>query len=150
LGPPRTGKTTVVSEAAEVWTENGHSVWITAQSNVAVKNMAGKLSKRNINFKIIVLKEFYFEWHKHIYEKIEGYIIRSDESPEDRTQMERVLGGSVVILTTLSMLSNPGLDINGTFSLVPKKKLVVDETSQISIFEYMIRVSTPSSNIHIK
>ena len=44
----------------------GPTVWIVAQSNVAVKNVAEKLVKVGIeSFKLIVSKEFHFEWQVH-------------------------------------------------------------------------------------
>ncbi|KIJ24526.1 hypothetical protein M422DRAFT_132466, partial [Sphaerobolus stellatus SS14] len=109
-GPPGTGKTTAISTAARRWGQDGSPTWITAQSNVAVKNIAEKLFKQRVDFKIIVSKEFYFEWHEHIYLEIENCLIRSDDLPNDPVGLERLLGGSKVILTTLAMLSNPVLD----------------------------------------
>lgn len=41
----------------------GPTIWIVAQSNVAVKNVAEKLIKVGIeSFKLIVSGEFHFEW----------------------------------------------------------------------------------------
>ena len=41
----------------------GPTVWIVAQSNVAVKNVAEKLVKVGIHqFKLIVSREFHFDW----------------------------------------------------------------------------------------
>ena len=66
-------------------------------------------------------------------------MIRSDEFPDNIFGMERALGGSSVILSTLNMLSSPALDANGTFTIVRVERLVVDEASQIKIFEFMVR-----------
>jgi hypothetical protein len=42
---------------------SGPAVWIVAQSNVAVKNVAEKLVKVGIHqFKLIVSEEFHFDW----------------------------------------------------------------------------------------
>jgi hypothetical protein len=50
-------------EAEEEEKDRGPTVWIVAQSNVAVKNVAEKLLKVGIHeFKLIVSKEFHFEW----------------------------------------------------------------------------------------
>jgi hypothetical protein len=76
--------------------------------------------------------------HEHIYEKIEHHLLRSDEFPEDPGAFERTIGGSPVILCTLSMLSNPILDDRGLYELVPLERLVVDEASQIEVGEYMV------------
>lgn len=52
--------------------------------------------------------------------------------------MERELGGSHIILSTLSMISNPSLHDNGTFDIIPVERLIIDEASQINIFEFMV------------
>ena len=61
-GPPGTGKTTTISEAASIWLGNRSATWIIAHSNVAVKNIAEKLYKRDVNFRILVSLEFHLEW----------------------------------------------------------------------------------------
>ncbi|KAJ7767924.1 P-loop containing nucleoside triphosphate hydrolase protein, partial [Mycena maculata] len=136
--PPGTGKTRTISAAAAVWENNGIPAWIVAQSNVAVKNIAEKLAEFNIAFKIIVSKEFYVEWHEHIYGSIEDFLIRTDElMMVDARGILHTLAGARIILSTLATLSNPGLDQVGIFSLVPLERLVVDEASQINAFEFM-------------
>jgi len=61
-GPPGTGKTTTIAAAAAIWVSYKHPCWIIAQSNVGVKNIAEKLFKEQVNFKLIVSQEFLFEW----------------------------------------------------------------------------------------
>ncbi|KAK7462128.1 hypothetical protein VKT23_007731 [Stygiomarasmius scandens] len=136
-GPPGTGKTTTIAAAARYWSDHRQPVWIVGHSNVSVKNIAEKLWNKGVHFKILVSKEFYVEWHEHIYEGINRNVIRGDEMPADPVAMERVLEGAQVILSTLGMLSNPALEQNHTFDLVPVEKLVVDEASQINAFEYL-------------
>ncbi|KAJ7435910.1 P-loop containing nucleoside triphosphate hydrolase protein [Mycena galericulata] len=136
-GPPGTGKTKTISAAAAVWEELGSPVWIVAQSNVAVKNIAQKLADLEITFKIVVSKEFYVEWHEHIYGPIEDFLIRTDELMADQRGIVHILSGARIVLSTLSTLSNPGLDQVGIFSLVPLERLVVDEASQINAFDFM-------------
>ncbi|KAF9066201.1 P-loop containing nucleoside triphosphate hydrolase protein [Rhodocollybia butyracea] len=131
-GPPGTGKTTTISSAAEIWSKvYSNPVWIIGHSNVSVKNIAEKLVKQKVDFKLIVSKEFYVEWHEHIYHEIEGRLIRTDELPQDSVGLSRVIGSSRVILSTLGLLSNPALDNNGTFKIVPFERVVVDEASQV-------------------
>ncbi|KIJ41432.1 hypothetical protein M422DRAFT_255635 [Sphaerobolus stellatus SS14] len=108
-GPPGTGKRTVITKAAQLWGKGRSPVCIAAQSNTAVKNITEKLFKKGVNFKIVVSKEFHFEWHEHLYNEIETCVIRSDML--DGQPLDRLLGGSEIILTTLGMLSNPVLDI---------------------------------------
>jgi hypothetical protein len=43
-----------------------------------------------------------------------------------------------VVLCTLSMLSNPKLADCGLIGILPVKSLVVDEASQIDVFEFMV------------
>ncbi|KAG2007254.1 hypothetical protein CC2G_014962 [Coprinopsis cinerea AmutBmut pab1-1] len=136
-GPPGTGKTTTIAAISRIWDMHDCPVWIVAHSNVAVKNIANALFKRDVDFKIIVSKEFYEEWHEHLYLAIEAKLIRTDELPTDPVGLERVIGDSCVILSTLSTLSNPALDQNKMFELVPVERLIVDEASQIRVFEFL-------------
>ncbi len=46
--------------------------------------------------------------------------------------------GVTLVLSTLSTLSNPLLDDFGLFNLIPVRSLVVDEASQIDVFEFMV------------
>lgn len=62
-GPPGTGKTTTISAASQIWDFQGKGAWIVAHSNVAVKNIAEALAKKEVNFKLIVSKEFHHEWY---------------------------------------------------------------------------------------
>ncbi|KAF8517303.1 P-loop containing nucleoside triphosphate hydrolase protein [Hysterangium stoloniferum] len=131
-GPPGTGKTRVIAAAAQVWLSDSVPVWIVAQSNVAVKNIAEKLVKEGVEFKLIVSKEFYFEWHEHIYEKIEANIIGSDKLQRmDKDQLDKIFGSCKVVLATLGMLSNPTVS-RGVINHIPVERLVIDEASQIN------------------
>ncbi|KAJ7079450.1 P-loop containing nucleoside triphosphate hydrolase protein [Mycena belliarum] len=137
-GPPGTGKTKTIAAAASAWEARGLPVWIVAQSNVAVKNIAEKLADQGVRFKIIVSKEFYVEWHEDIYGPIEDFLLRTDElTNPDARGLVHLLQDAQIVLSTLSTLSNPGLDQIRIFSLVPLERLVVDEASQINVFDYM-------------
>ncbi|KAJ6468776.1 hypothetical protein C8R45DRAFT_434589 [Mycena sanguinolenta] len=109
-GPPGTGKTKTISAAAAVWEDDRSPAWIVAQSNVAVKNIAEKLAQLQVTFKIVVSKEFYVEWHEHIYGSIDQFLIRTDELMADERGIAYMLADARIILSTLSTLSNPGLD----------------------------------------
>ena len=61
-GPPGTGKTSTISVAIREWSSSRSPVWAVAQSNVGVKNIAESLAKHGVSFKLLVSKEFYFEW----------------------------------------------------------------------------------------
>ena len=157
-GPPGTGKTTVIAASTisvMASSDKTNTLWLVAQSNVAVKNIAERLAKDNfLDFKILVSKDFHFDWyvhfpqwlidcilywivhsrHEHLYEKIECNLIRSDDFVDDVVATERKLLGSRVLLCTVSMLSNMKI---GTFSrLVPPQMVIFDEASQIEIGDY--------------
>lgn len=79
--------------------------------------------------------------HEPLYETVVDNIICSDDLFRigDPIETERLLGGSQVILCTLSMLSNPALLNCGVFKVVPVERLVIDEASQIDESQYMVR-----------
>ena len=62
LGPPGTGKTQTICAAASIWDSQSIPAWIVAHSNVAVLNIAEVLHERQVDFKLLVSKEFHFEW----------------------------------------------------------------------------------------
>ena len=76
--------------------------------------------------------------HEHIYGPIENFLIRTDELMGDERGIAHMLNGARIVLSTLSTLSNPGLDQVGIFELVPVERLVVDEASQINAFDFMV------------
>ncbi|KAF9243392.1 hypothetical protein BU15DRAFT_42953 [Melanogaster broomeanus] len=64
-GPPGTGKTTVIAAAviSHDYAGSDRTIWIAAQSNVAVKNIAEKLIKDGFDkFKLLVSKDFHLDW----------------------------------------------------------------------------------------
>ncbi|KAL5510973.1 hypothetical protein ACEPAG_3692 [Sanghuangporus baumii] len=137
-GPPGTGKTSTISASLQQWIKKRDTVWVVAQSNVAVKNIAERLSKDSVPYKLLVSKEFYHEWHEHIYDdRVTDSIIRTDELPSRVQDVEVTFYGVNVILCTISTLSNPSLNDKRIFEFVPVYNLVVDEASQIGIFNYM-------------
>lgn len=137
-GPPGTGKTTVIAAGAHsiVKSDLTATVWLVAHSNVAVKNIAEKLVQSNfLDFKIVVSKEFHFDWHEHLYQKVEPNLIRTDSLPRDTLAAHRLLLGSRVILSTLSNLLNQTMS---SITLVaPIRTLIVDEASQIDVGDYL-------------
>jgi len=66
-GPPGTGKTTVIAASVSSIMEYGNekrTIWLIAQSNVAVKNIAEKLDKVGFReFKLLVSKDFHLDWY---------------------------------------------------------------------------------------
>ncbi|KAF7316734.1 AAA-12 domain-containing protein [Mycena chlorophos] len=150
-GPPGTGKTTVIAAAVmnrpnPRATTTGGGMYLVAQSNVAVKNIAEKLaSVEFLNFRIFVSKDFHFEWHEHLYKKIEPLLVRSDKMPDNPVGMQQLLAGATTILCTLSMLSNSRFGL--VTRVVPVETMVVDEASQIEIGDYVSPISLFSTRL---
>ncbi|KAG1750836.1 P-loop containing nucleoside triphosphate hydrolase protein [Suillus lakei] len=144
-GPPGTGKTTVIAASVDSIINTGsedRTVWLVAQSNVAVKNIAEKLDKVGFReFKLLVSKDFHYDWHEHLYERLEHCFIRSDVFIGGAVAVERLLldihsnTKARVILCTLSMLSNPR--INEITLQVPVQTVIFDEASQIEVGDYL-------------
>lgn len=63
-GPPGTGKTTVIATYVLSATAAGQGgIWLVAQSNVAVRNIAEKLASVEFtNWKLLVSKDFQEDW----------------------------------------------------------------------------------------
>lgn len=64
-GPPGTGKTTVIAASvlSIMAVGKGRPMWLVAQSNVAVKNIAEKLANVGfLKFKLLVSRDFHFDW----------------------------------------------------------------------------------------
>ncbi|KIY67258.1 hypothetical protein CYLTODRAFT_490757 [Cylindrobasidium torrendii FP15055 ss-10] len=132
-GPPGTGKTSTLAAFVKVALAAGRSgIWLIAQSNVAVKNIAEKLIKVGFsNFKLLVSSDFEL-WHDHLYTTLTPCIIRSTTF---RTVQRKEFAATQVFIATLSMLSSRF--ISKFMSVVPLRTLVVDEASQIKVSEYI-------------
>ncbi|KAK0450251.1 hypothetical protein EV421DRAFT_1323804 [Armillaria borealis] len=132
-GPPGTGKTSVIAAFVHCALAEGKSgIWLIAQSNVAVKNIAEKLLKTNFkDWKLLVSDDFRFDWHEDLYLLIQSHII---PSADFWFQTPQKLQGIKVFLCTLSMLSSK---INKFTFVVPLRCMVVDEASQIKVAEYI-------------
>jgi hypothetical protein len=68
-------------------------------------------------------------------------LIRSDELPNTLREISTIFHGTTLVLSTLTMLSNPKLRECGLLRLIPVTTLVIDEASQIDIFEFMVTSS---------
>ena len=76
--------------------------------------------------------------HEKLYEKIQDKVIRSDDLPDSISEISKTFRGITVMLCTISMLSNPKLVDCGLIDILPVTSLVVDEASQIDVFEFMV------------
>jgi len=68
-GPPGTGKTSVIATFVQLAVGAGNTgIWLVAQSNVAVKNIAEKLASIGfLDWRLLVSKDFHFEWSVYVY-----------------------------------------------------------------------------------
>jgi len=73
-----------------------------------------------------------------LYVEIESMVIRSDEIPDSPGDVSMMFADVTVVLCTLGMLSNPKLHDCGLFRIIPVRSLVIDEASQIDVFEFMV------------
>jgi hypothetical protein len=65
-------------------------------------------------------------------------LILSDELPDTLRNVSMKFDGVKLVLSTLAMLSNPQLQDCGLLRLIPVKSLVIDEASQIDVFEFTV------------
>ena len=77
--------------------------------------------------------------HEQHYVDMSDHLVQSDKLFGKAGNVEEFVGKSKVILCTVSMLSHPAMDTVGVFRRVPVERLVVDEASQIDMFEFMVR-----------
>jgi len=164
-GPPGTGKTTVIATYVLSAIAAGQKgIWLMAQSNVAVKNIAEKLKNIGFeNWKLIVAPEFQVDWygiiifvaihmltpsvrHEHLYKMISRNVIKSDDLQSPRS-VHRLLGDAQVILCTLSTVSSLRLRDKGVTKCVPVTSLIIDEASQIDIGDYVPALNLFKSSI---
>ena len=75
--------------------------------------------------------------HDHIYAEVNDHLILTNKLREGSAK--KLIQGARLVLCTVSMLSNP--DLTRVFRLVPMRMLVVDEASQVGIFNYLVRFS---------
>ncbi|KAF9223781.1 hypothetical protein BS17DRAFT_704462 [Gyrodon lividus] len=146
-GPPGTGKTTVIAAAvlSHDYANSNRTIWIAAQSNIAVKNIAEKLIKSSFDkFRLLVSKDFHLDWHEHLYEALQPRLIRSDRFKMSIVEASRLLLDSKVILCTLSMFANPNIDV--FLHIAPVEMVIFDEASQIESGDYipMLHRFTPT------
>ncbi|KAG9092429.1 hypothetical protein FRC06_000104 [Ceratobasidium sp. 370] len=130
-GPPGTGKTSTIAAAVVILAEVGEPVWIVAQSNVGIKNVAEKLQEVEFNdFTLLVAKDYYSYWEKR-YSSLKGRFFPTNRLGSGPFQKR--LFGSKVVLCTLATLSSPILDKYDVFIKRPLQHLIIDEASQIDM-----------------
>ena len=76
-----------------------------------------------------------------MYNGIEDVVIRTDQIPDECQDVATMFRGITLVLCTLSTLSNPKLDDCGLLDLIPMRSLVIDEASQIDVFDFMVTLA---------
>jgi hypothetical protein len=76
--------------------------------------------------------------HEELYSGIKDVVIRTDKIFEACEDVAILFRGITLVLCTLGTLSNPMLDECGLLDLIPMRSLVIDEASQIDVFEFMV------------
>jgi hypothetical protein len=76
--------------------------------------------------------------HEELYSGIKDVVLRTDKIFEACEDVAILFRGITLVLCTLSTLSNPKLDECGLLNLIPMRSLVIDEASQIDVFEFMV------------
>jgi regulator of nonsense transcripts 1 len=84
--------------------------------------------------------------HEHLYGRIAENIIVSDKLSKSG-RIQRALEGTQVILCTLSMVSNPKLQLAGVTQVVPIVNVIIDEASQIEVGQYVPLFNTFSKSL---
>ncbi|KAI9143344.1 P-loop containing nucleoside triphosphate hydrolase protein, partial [Paraphysoderma sedebokerense] len=107
-----------------------------AHGNVAVRNIGQACLKYGFkNFRLIVSKEFYEEWHESQYEEMKDFVITSDQLYNQDKICEEFQKCSVIICT-MAMLHNENFHKVVLHKRQPTM-LIVDEASQIHIGAYI-------------
>ncbi|KAG8830151.1 hypothetical protein FRC17_005343 [Serendipita sp. 399] len=113
---------------------DGPTVWIVAQSNVAVKNVAEKLVKVGIlDFKLIVSSDFHFEWWDADSMSLAGsshHVGMSTFTPKSSTIYAYP---RTFPKPDMNILTSPKLRNLDFYTWMPVTSVVVDEASQIQI-----------------
>ncbi|KAH7329782.1 hypothetical protein B0J17DRAFT_207284 [Rhizoctonia solani] len=128
-GPPGTGKTSTITGAAIRLVNSGEHVWIVAQSNVGIGNVAGKLLDIEFTDFILIVSEEYFVWSEEQYRELKPYLIRTTQIKS----LAKRFRGKKLVLCTLAALSNPLVEDLVMYQHVPLKHLIIDEASQIDM-----------------
>ena len=74
--------------------------------------------------------------NEHLYGRIKENVIVSDKFFKS-APTRGALKGIQVILCTLSMISNPKLQLAGVTEVVPIVNVIIDEASQIEVGQYI-------------
>lgn len=135
IGPPGTGKTTLIKAIAKTWEhlgETGETLLCVAHQNVAVRHMAESMVKEGISGVLLLISEdYYVDWHEEQYTQVKDCIVIS--GPQTAAGMKtwafrNKVTAPKVILCTLAVIGSQAFytGLMGT----KVSFMIIDECSQ--------------------
>lgn len=135
IGPPGTGKTTLIKAIAKAWDhlgDSGETLLCVAHQNVAVRHMAESMVKEGIPGVLLLISEdYYVDWHEEQYTSVKDCIVIS--GPQTASGMKtwafrNKVAAPKVILCTLAVIGSQAFHTGLMGTKV--SFLIIDECSQ--------------------
>jgi hypothetical protein len=81
--------------------------------------------------------------NEYIYEgPLKSFLILTSELPSNPRDVEALFENISCVLCTLGTILSPTLEHKRIFTLVPPIHVIVDEASQIDVFDYLVSASS--------
>eukprot|EP00250_Pteridium_aquilinum_P016058 c22921_g1_i1 orf=647-3865(+) len=136
VGPPGTGKTTVIAAVARAWLQlagPGETLVCAAHQNVAVRHMAETMVKERIpGLLLLVSEDFYVGWHEDEYtQDVKEALVVSGSQTNAALQSWLGRNGNApprLVLCTLSLIGNDSFHASLMGNTV--SSMIIDECSQ--------------------
>lgn len=135
IGPPGTGKTTLIKAIAKAWDHlggPGETLLCVAHQNVAVRHMAESMVKEGIPGVLLLISEdYYVDWHEEQYTSVKDCIVIS--GPQTAAGMKtwasrNKIAAPKVVLCTLAVIGSQAFHTGLMGTKV--SFLIIDECSQ--------------------